>query len=128
MRDKNYLKQSEYHSASDKSRSKRENFKSGRHFTSLPFHLLLENVLELVHQFRLEKSQNIPLITENLPEKDFSSLQLLEENIFFLITGHLAPAPGDESIVRILLRAREEENIYYIFRTSVWISILVFAH
>ncbi|GBN70523.1 hypothetical protein AVEN_258988-1, partial [Araneus ventricosus] len=37
---------------------------------------------------------------------------------FFLITGHLAPGPGDESIVRILSIVQNETEISLEFSTS----------
>ncbi|GBL94846.1 hypothetical protein AVEN_25575-1 [Araneus ventricosus] len=45
----------------------------------------------------------------------FLGTGLVVSDFFFLITGHLAPGPGDESIVRIVLRAREMFSYYFFF-------------
>ncbi|GBL86531.1 hypothetical protein AVEN_271899-1 [Araneus ventricosus] len=44
-----------------------------------------------------------------------ATTRMLQGDFFFLITGHLAPGPGDESIVRMVLRAREMFSHYIFF-------------
>ncbi|GBM72129.1 hypothetical protein AVEN_210160-1 [Araneus ventricosus] len=64
---------------------------------------------------KMRKSQDSKVKTLSKRAHKRSSKRWNRVDFFFLITGHLAPGPGDESIVRIVLRAREMFSCYFFF-------------